>query len=327
VSGIIFQPSILRKIEDNLRYILVSTWARRQQNLWWRRLVKTRTSSTKRELLQWMLETAKIRHLGNGGRLGFDDIVEVSHEIENENFGEGLKLTVDNIEDALNSPAVSGNALDRAASWARHMGNWGAYWPQDRAAYLMKNGKTLLGYDGLAFFHEAHPINPYVTGGPTYKNLHTGKAFNSNNLAELVAYVRGIKAPDGSPRHLVPRIIAAGVDLQYAVTQAMEADWYTDPEGSGNAGAQNIIKTTYGFQAPIIAPELDQEGVWYLACELVEDDELGGLIFQERKPFSMNSYSPLDDVTLGQMDEYEWQFKGRNASAFGHQFLLHRVEP
>jgi hypothetical protein len=72
---------------------------------------------------------------------------------------------------------------------------------------------------------------------------------------------------------------------------------------------------------------MDEEGVWYVGCELVEDDELSGLIFQERKAFSMNAYSPLSDVHLGTLDEFEWQFKGRNAVAYGHPFLLHRIEP
>jgi len=52
MSGIIVTPQIVRRIEDNLRYILVSAWARRESNLWWRRVAKTRSSSTKRELLQ-----------------------------------------------------------------------------------------------------------------------------------------------------------------------------------------------------------------------------------------------------------------------------------
>jgi phage major head subunit gpT-like protein len=329
MSGLIFSPQIVRKIEDNMRYILVSTWERRQKNLWWRRLMKVRPSSTKRELLQWMLETAKIRNLGNGGRIGFDDLMEISHEIENEDVGEGLRLTVNGIEDALNSPAVQGNVLDRAATWARHMGNWGSYWPQDQGAYLLKNGKTLLCYDGLPFFSATHLINPYgaAVAANQYKNLHTAKPFNTTNLAAIVAYIRGIKAPDGSPRHLEPKIVLAGVDLQYSVTQALGADVYADPNNSQGAPASNIVKTSYGFEPPIIAPELDEAGVWYLACELVEDDELSGLIFQERKPFGMNSYSPLADAQLGQMDEFEWHFKGRNVAAYGHPFLLHRVEP
>ena len=87
MSGIIVTPQIVRRIEDNLRYILVSAWARRESNLWWRRVTKTRSSSTKRELLQWMLETAQIRPMGNGGRYTYDDLVEIFWEIVNEDFG------------------------------------------------------------------------------------------------------------------------------------------------------------------------------------------------------------------------------------------------
>jgi len=319
MSGIIVTPQIVRRIEDNLRYILVTSWARRETNLWWRRVVKLRSSSTKRELLQWMLETAQIRAMGNGGRYTYDDLVEVFWEITNEDFGAGLNLTADEISD--------GEALDRAGKWARHIGNSGAYWPQGQTAYLLKNGKTLPCYDGQPFFSKTHPINPYMgAASDVFPNLITGATFGPQVLAKVYAIIEGIVAPDGIPRHLQPKIIAAGPDLRFNITQALGADIYTDPTTQA-APASNIIKTSYGFVEPIIAPELNEPGVWYLFCELLEDDELGGLIYHERAPYGLNSYAPMNDVQLGQLDAFEWQLKGRNAASYGHPFLCFRMEP
>lgn len=328
MSNLIVTPQIVRRIEDNLRYILVNSWARRQQNLWWRRVMRTRTSSTKRELLQWMLETAKIRPLDNGGRYSFEDLTEIYWEIENEKFGDALSLTADEIADALESPAVSGGPLDRANAWARQIGSYGAYWPQERAAYLLKNGKTLTCYDNGAFFRENHPINPYIgTDSGTFTNLFLGYEFSPNNLAAITAYIRDIPGPDGVPRHLVPRIVAGGSYYQFAFNQVLNAEWYTDPRGTGGASGSNVIKLSYNYEAPIVAPELSEPGnPWYLFCELVEDDELGPLIYQERAPFTMNSYSPMSDVDLGLRDAFEWQFQGRNAASYGHPFLAFRIE-
>src|SRR5687767_5003368 len=98
-SNIIVTPQIVRRIEDNMKYILVSAWARREKGLWWRRVVKTRTSSTKRELLQWMLETAQIMPMGDGGNFTYDDLVEVYWEIVNEKFGAALNLSSDDLSD------------------------------------------------------------------------------------------------------------------------------------------------------------------------------------------------------------------------------------
>jgi phage major head subunit gpT-like protein len=327
--NIIVTPQIVRRIEDNLQYITVSAWKRRERNLWWRRVMKTRTSATKKELLQWMLETAQIQPMGNGGNLTTEDLVEIYWEIENEKYGAGLTLSADDISD--------GAGLDRAGQWARHIGNAGAYWPQKEATRLLKNGKTLLCYDGQPFFDEEHPVNPYIgEASGVYPNLFTGMPFSAENLAEIYAQIEGIEAPDGSPRHLRPTMVLAGPVERLAVTQALGAEIMADPVSSGTtAPATNMIKTSYGFVEPIIAPELNEvatvggrsRGVWFLGCELIEDDELGGLIYQERQAYTMNSYSPMTDAELGRLDAFEWQLKGRNAASYGHPFLLFRVEP
>ena len=327
--NIVITPEVIRRVEDNLEYLIVDHWARREQDVWWRRLVKTRTATTKRELLQWMLQTAGIKPMGDGGNATYEDLAEVMHEILVERFGSALRLSEDEIED--------GAAFDRAGQWASQVAGSGAFWPQIQAAQLLRDGKTKGSYDGVAFFNTAHPINPLIgAGAGTFANLHYAMPFSPENLAKAYELVATIKSTDGQYRKLKPRIIAAGEVERLAVTQALKAEIAADPVRSGTtAAATNVIRTQYGFEEPIISADFDetatvsgaQRGVWYLACDLVEDDQLGGIVYSERKPFSLNTYSHLDDVTLSQMDAWEWKFKGRNGITFGHPFLLHRFEP
>lgn len=345
-ENIVAAPSVVRRIEDNLKYIIVSTWARRERDQWWRRVVKSRSSSTKRELLQWMLETAGIKPMGDGGNFVYEDIEEITHEIIAEKFGAALRLSDDEIED--------GSAFDRAGKWATQIASSGAMWPQEQAAQLLRDGKTKTGYDGVSFFNTAHPVSG-INGdtGPSFSNLHYDMPFTPQNVAEGFRRIATIKAPDSKYRKLKPRVIGAGELERLAVTQALSAESFADPVRSGTtAPATNVIKTSYGFDEPIITADFDDtgsayynnttgayqgatatsatlatRGVWFMFCELLEDDELGGLIYSERKGFNLNSYSPISDVVLGQMDAWEWQFKGRNANTFGHSFLLHRFEP
>lgn len=327
--NIVISPQVIRRIEDNLEYIIVNHWARREQDLWWRRLVKTRTASTKRELVQWMLQTVGIGPIGDGGNVTYDDLAEVTHEILVEKFGKALRLSEDEIED--------GAAFDRAGQWAQQISGSAAFWPQEQAAQMLRDGKTKGSYDGVAFFHTDHPINPLVgAGAGVYGNLHWEMPFSPENLAKAYQRVATIKSTDGKYRKLKPRIIAAGEVERLAVTQALNAEIAADPVRSGTtAAATNVIRTKYGFEEPIISPDFDEttevstvpRGVWYLACDLVEDDQLAGLVYSERKAFSMNTYSHLDDATLAAMDAWEWKFKGRNGMSFGHPFLLHRFEP
>lgn len=328
--NIVISPQIIRRIEDNLEYIMVNHWARREQDQWWRRLVKTRTASTKRELVQWMLQTAGIKPIGDGGNVTYEDLAEVMHEILVEKFGAALRLSEDEIED--------GGAFDRAGQWATQISGSAAFWPQEQAAQFLRDGKTKTSYDNVPFFSTAHPINPLIgAGAGTYSNLLYSMPFSPENLAKAYAHVATIKSTDGKYRKLKPRIVAAGEIERLAVTAALNAEIAADPVRSGTtAPATNVIRTKYGFEEPIISADFDEtvdvgagvmRGVWYLACDLVEDDQLGGLVYSERKPFSMNTYSHLDDATLAAMDSWEWKFKGRNGMSFGHPFLMFRFEP
>jgi phage major head subunit gpT-like protein len=341
--NIVITPQVIRRIEDNIEYLLTDAWRRRREAKWWERLMKKRTASSKREILQWMLQTAKIKPIGNGGNYDYEDITEVHHEILVERFGTALRLDEDEIEDS--------SALDRAGQWATQIGGYAAEWPQIQATSLIKNGKTNLCYDGLSFFNTAHPVNHYIgASGGTYANLFYDFPFSPSNLARAYRLIAGIKAPDGLYRKLKPRVVAAGELERLRVVQALGAEFYADPvRASSTATAQNMIKVTYGFEEPVIDPEFDEtgatsaaaltadpagghtngetRGVWYLGCELVEDDTLGGLIYSERKPFSMNTYSHVDDVTLAHLDAFEWKFKGRNGATYGHPFLFFRFEP
>lgn len=332
MSNLIVTPdlaTIVRRVDTRVQYIYSSAWERRVQGQWWNRIAKTRPSSTLKEALIWLLETAKIRAAGDdGGVLDFDDLVEIAHSATNEDWQNGLALTKNQIEDALGGTVVQGSPLDRAARWARHAGNGGAYWPQGKVAYAMKKGKTEQAYDGGAFFRQNHPINPVAgASGGVYHNLFTGYQFSAANLARITAYIRSIKAPDGIVRNLRPRIVAAGPDLEFAVSQVLGADFYTDPKnGVQGAAGSNVIKTRYGFEEPLIADELDETGVWYLGCELIEDDELGGIIYQEREAFSITSFANVSDAELSRAQRFEWHQRGRNTTFYGHPFLLFRVE-
>lgn len=338
MSAIITVPAVVRSVDQNVKTILSSAWARRNQNSWWRRIVKTRPSSTKKETIQWLLETAKIVDIGNGGRSVFGDLMAANITIENTTYGRALNLTANDISDALGSQANTNNALDYAASWARHMGNAGAYWPQEQAASFMKN-TTGLAYDGRPFFDSAHWVNPATKLGATYGNVFYGMPMTAANYATIGAYIETIPAPDGKPRKVKPRIVACGSDNRLNAVQLFGAEslFFTDPKNSA-APASNITKGLYETEAPIIDADLSfpakvsgaanpYYGTWWIAAELVEDDDLAGMIFQEREPFALNSYTMYTDPELARMDSFEWNFKGRNAFSGGHPFLVFMCVP
>lgn len=338
-------PQFVVDFETNLQALIVDEWARALQNTYWDRFMKLRPSSSKKELLEWMLTTAQIVTEGFGGNKRFDDIVAISHEIVNQNAGAGLTLTRNEIND---------NQLDRAGQWARHIGSSGAYWPQEKMFELILAGETAgnVSYDNVVFFSNAHPTNQLVTGGATYANLFTGAAGSTPatdpndaiypgaapidssvtldvaalNLTKVVAYIKSIRMPNGKPRNLRPTGILVSPANERRAMELTGAQYFGQGGTSLTASAENVLMK-YGFQPPQVASELATEpNNWYIGVEDMASDEVGGLIYQEREPFVLTSYQGENESALARRKELEWHFDGRNVAAYGHPYLFFKVK-
>src|SRR4051794_35793858 len=117
--------------QRNLNLRFSNSWLGTLSKLWWQNLAITQSSGALEELYEWMLETAQIRPTGSKGtEIDFEDLVAISHRITNDNFGTGLKLSRNSIED---------NRYDRAAKWAADSGSAAAYWPQRQITKLIQS--------------------------------------------------------------------------------------------------------------------------------------------------------------------------------------------
>lgn len=314
-------PTFAIDFQRNLNVRYSNAWARALGELWYPRITLVQPSDSLEELYEWMLETAQIVPTGkSGGMLTFEDIVAVSHSIKNENFGHALALNRNQIED---------NKYDRAAKWAADAGSAGAYWPQRQAAALIMDGTIKKGYDGVSFFHASHPVNPFDSSEGTYKNIWTGMPLTAANLAIAIAYIRSLKGPNDAPRYLKPKLLMVDPSNTLIAGTITGAEIITDPTNpTGGAPATNIIKAQYGLGFPLEVPEFaDEEGVWYLAVEANQDAFEAPIVYQERKPFELTSYTTMTQAELDRVNNFEWHHRGRNTAAYGHPYMLHRFEP
>ena len=313
-------PVFLYDFQHNLNVRFSNAWERVIENLWWKQVAITQPSSTLTELYEWMLETAQIRSTNSqGSQLDLEDLVAISHSLTNENFGVGLKLSRNSIED---------NKYDRAAKWSADVGEASAYWPQRQIVSLIQSGKVKNGYDGVPFFG-THAVNPFDTTMGTYSNLITGKPLSLPNLAVVVAQIVSVPGPMNAPRYLKPTILAVDPSNTLAAQTITGAEIITDPlNNTFGAPATNLVKRAYSFGMPITVPEFATEpGVWYVGCEAKADAFEGAFIYQERKPFELNSFTAMTQAQLDERNEFEWILRGRNTAAYGHPYLWFRVEP
>ncbi len=319
-------PEFIVTFETALNVIKERTWDRVTAGLMWDKVMKVRESSTKKEILTWLLPMGRIYNEGNGGNTRFDDIAGTTFSYENDNAGTGLKLTKNEIEDNQMARAPNGSSFDYAMAWAADSAAAAAFYPQQSLFNLITNGTTATGYDGVSFFNAAHPVNPNG-GAATYSNIITGADLRNitndtnglvaaqSRFATALASVRAQKQFNGIPRYLKPTVMLVPTALQYQAQQMV---------GAAQLGITTNIFTGLNIEV-IVDPLLDAEPtVYYLGVEDLTSDSVGAFIWSQREPFTLRSYSMLDESALNRRDEFEWTLKGRNTAVYGHPYLMYR---
>ncbi len=350
-------PEFLIDFESNMQAITENEYARFASRLWWSRFMKTRPSGSKKEILAWLLSTAKIEDLETvGGKVVFEDMISKYTTYENKFAGAGLKLRRAQLED------LDGGGMDLATKWSGDIAAYMAYWPQKQLVSLIKNGETAgnNAYDGVTFFHNAHLVNGTDTAQGTFANLFTGAAASTpstdpndagypgacpingvaadvalTNLTKALAYIKGIKMPNGEdPRFLNPVALVVPPALQSVAVQITNAKFLAQAASSGGgSGDVAAVIQSFGFSQPVIADELSghSDTSYYIACEEMGASQLGAFVYVDREPFKINYYTGQGggtgvDAVLNRADELEWHCKGRNVAGYGHPYLFFKVK-
>jgi phage major head subunit gpT-like protein len=331
-------PSFVFDLQSNMTKITESEYARRSAKLWWSKLAKVRTTGAGREILHWLLSTATIKNTGASTDVTFEDLVGLYKEITPDFASTGLRLKRHQLED------TDANGVNLASQWARDIGEEMSYYPQRAVVAAVNAGSTtLLGYDGLALFHAAHPYNPFDTAAGTYSNIITAAPLDTTNaptldaavasLQKVFTHLATIKQANGKdPRGLTPGFILCGPVLYPRAVQATQAKFFGQAAGvSGVATADTeALIGALGFGQPVLVPEF-VGGNWateYLVVvDGLEASQLGALIYLEREAFRVSQYAPTDQAELNQMDEFRWIVRGRSGVGAGHPYLAYLCKP
>lgn len=337
--------SFLFDVESRWENILVDDYAAlaAAENMWWNNVTKVIPSGSRSHWYTWVLQTAMLEGLGRlGGNLDFPDMVMLEQQFTPEFVGSGLRLLRSQFEDS------DGNGIELGTSWMRQIAAQKAYWPQKQVANLLKNGHLntgLVAYDGLAYFHATHPLNPKNASAGTYGNLIPSVPIDASvaadvalaNLAKVFAHIGAIKMPNGNdPRFLQPVGIFAGPTLFPRVAQLTQAKFIASVAGaSGDVGGTSDVEamvSALGYGRPVKVPELagfETDTTYFVVASApgVPDDQLAGFVHVEREPVNVRFYTGQGggdgvDAILGRSNQLEWQASGRTITAYGHPYRI-----
>ena len=326
-----------------MKIVSARDYDRLNARMYWQQLAKEAPSTGRAERLIWLLDSAKIEYVSRlGAEVTFEDILSNTTEYEAKAATAGLKLNRFQLDDH------DGGGVQLAAHWARQMGAYAAYWPQKQVANAIRaNGVT---YDALAFFHAAHPLNPFDSALGTFPNLFTGAPSGSTpgacpidssvtldvalvNLARAIAFINTIKMPNGEdPRGLRITGIMGPSALVPRMQQLTNAKYIAQAAATGGGtGDVEAVVRNWGIGQPIEAPELGagfsggSDTAYYLLAEGLTSDDVGALTYVNREPFSIVYNGEMTDSQLARANELQWLTRGRNVVGYGHPYLLYKV--
>ncbi len=272
--------------------------------------VGERSGEGRKDRLEWLLATAGIEKLDKGS-MAFENLSTVAHEIVHEDFGKGLIISRNQFED---------DEFGFAGDWSAHQGSSVALLPQDLAVAAIK--ANIVGYDALAFFHNAHPKNPLVgASGGTYSNVRTSAALTLDNFAAAEAQMAAYTFPNGKSRALKAKHLIVPPALRKTALEITGAKQINATE--------NVIATNYGVDV-IVAPDLGlaaggSDTTWYISTDMPGTTGMGKpWIYSLRRAFEFSSFDGMTQVELARRNELEWHVRGRATLAAGHPFLMIR---
>jgi len=362
----VLTASFLFDFKSNMQAISEQSYQNKLKNLHYQKFTRSRTSDGEREILAWLLSTARLQRNGQGGNIEFDSLAQIKQTYTHGNFDAGLKIKKNQLTD------LDGRGVDIAREWSSQIGADIAYFPQREVVTQLLNGETGLCYDGKAFFAKDHPIHPALTSGGTYANLFSGAAASTpltdpndagypgalpidesvtvdvamSNLNKALAYISSIKMPNGmDPRFLTVKGIIHPPKLRARVQQLSNAKLVAQPT-SGGGGSANVeaVVQDWAFGEPICMAELggganyplgeNGEGStvsgsdtsYYLLCAEEQTSEIGALVWIEREPVVIQSFTPNDQVALAEARVFEWLAQGRGVAGYGLPYFLFKVK-
>lgn len=349
MSGSVLTPQFVVDLTTNITHIVETEYANIAANLWWSKVAKLRTSKSAKEDINWLMSSASLDKYGSAPKVTYDDLTFLRTTYEPEYAGKGLKLKRADFED------LDGRGIESATAWAAQQGQLMAYHPQRLIGELLRGGTAATCYDGQYYFSTAHPYHLYDSAKGTYANIFTSTASGSYpgacpihagvpletaflNLSKAIAYVEEITMPDGiTPRNLQPvglllppKMHVRGIQLSSSKVMPLSA-----VSGAGSADMAAVIDS-WNLASPIKAPELRSQTGYtsgdttaYLICKEANSTALGGLVYVEREPFQIVSYTGLNgqNVELGRTQELEWLVNGRNVGGYGHPFAIFALPP
>lgn len=346
-------PTLLVNFETRMKRIADASYKARLVNLWWRNVAVDETTTGRKTILTWLLDTARIT-AQDDGEFSHEDMFAVQHEYEVTFAGNAHEVNKTEFDDDDRSEM----AYKTTAAWSAQTAVGFAYWPQRLVSDVLKYGDSnplIKAYDNVQFFSASHLVNPLRPELGLYANLFTGAASGAYpgalpidesvtvdvalaNLVKLRTYFAGLLSTNGvDPRMLVFDKIIVPPAVYPRANLLLNASTIAAVAAGGVGGSTDMtayVKTLAGLGQPIEALEMGgnmpggSNTTYFVTFKYMDSNptDLGALLYVTREPFAIRYHGVMDDAKLSRINKMQWVSRGRNTVATGHPFLIAKVK-
>lgn len=303
-------PSTIRDLRVAINLTL--TKGRGMAKPFWSRLAAKVSANTKHVSLPLHAATARLRRWDGerkviGGK-AYD------YRVTPDRFELTLGIPVEEIED------------DNIAAWTNTILDMGVQielWPDDLVAAVLLAGESGLGFDSKAFFANDHSLKV----GTTIDNLFGSTTLTKENVAAVIAEMKGWVGEDGRPLRVEPTLLVAPPALEDKALEICQNNLIAKVFGS-NTAAAGIDNTLRGRLEPLILPELaadagGSDDDWYV---MDTSKPTKPLVFVERVAPTVTNKNSSNDDNVFNDDEIRVGVRARGAAGYGPFWLASKCK-
>lgn len=324
-------PKVFARLEERMRAIQENVFATALANLWWPKVAKEVTSEASAE--HWyMLMTGGAMDYGTEGTREFlEQSISRIDMVPRFFSAPGLKLLRSELDDS------DGAGFQKASQWSGDTAVKGALFAQQKLAQALRDNPKCI--DGEEFFDVAHPLLPGDPSSGVWANDFTGiasgdypgaspingtdAAADNATIGKVLAYIRGLKGPDGvTCLNLEPVALLASPSKYRIALTACKAQFV-----GGTVGSTDVSMQVNDFGLDLIrAGELAGDTPYYILCKQV-GTEVGPWVWLNREAPNTTYHGPMTDAQLAKMDTFEWGVRGRGVIVPGRPHFMFRCQP
>lgn len=262
-------------------------------------IATTINSITELETFGWMQRLPKAREW-QGPRV-VNNLQNFSFVILNRLWEATVGVNLNSIKD---------DKLGIYAGLFQEFGRLARKWPDQMLKTSMQLGTTTgLGFDGLPFFSQSHPLSGSNQSNDIVQSSGPDATGFDAVRAAMISYV----GEDGEPLGVNPNLIVCPPQLETKARTTVTAVY-------GASGATNV---QVGQANVLVVPELANEPtIWYVM------DTTKGIrpfVFTLRESPELVSRDQLTDDNVFNYNEARWGFMARGAMSYGPWQLCARV--